>query len=72
MQNLFARLVPFIFLGIAIVAFIFGLMLLTYLFVFGALVGLVLFTVAWIRQKFFASKQISVPKRRGQTIDHDE
>jgi hypothetical protein len=73
MQNLYTRLLPFIFLGIAIVAFIFGLLLLAYLFIFGALVGLGLFAIAYIKQRFFASKEIIIPKKnQGQTIDHDE
>jgi hypothetical protein len=72
MQNIYARLLPFIFIGIAIVALIFGLILLAYLFIFGALVGLTLFAVAYIKQRFFASKQIIIPKKQGRTIDHDE
>ncbi|MHB1946695.1 MAG: hypothetical protein ACYCQI_01100 [Gammaproteobacteria bacterium] len=72
MPNFFARLVPFLFLGIAIVAFAFGLILLTYLFVFGAIVGLTLFLIVWIRDKFFPSKSLTKPqKRKGRTIDHE-
>jgi hypothetical protein len=41
-------------------------------FVFGAIVGMVLFSIAWIKAKFFASRSISVPKRRGRIIEHDE
>lgn len=72
MQKLYIRLLPFIFLGIALVAFIFSLMLMAYLFIFGAVVGLVLFSIAYIKQRFFASREISIPKKQGQTIDHDE
>jgi hypothetical protein len=72
MQSFYARLLPFIFLGIALVALVFGLILLAYLFIFGALVGLTLFAVAYIRQRFFGSKQIIIPKKQGRTIDHDE
>jgi hypothetical protein len=72
MQNLYAKLLPFIFLGIAVVALIFGLFLLAYLFIFGTLVGLSLFAIAYVKQRFFASKQIIIPKKQGRTIDHDE
>jgi hypothetical protein len=69
MKNLYAKI---IMLGIALVAIFYGLILLAYLFVFGATVGLILFAVAWIKAKYFASRSISVPKRTGRTIDHDE
>lgn len=76
MPNFFARLVPFILLGIAIVAFAFGLILLTYLFVIGAIVGLTLFLISWIRNKFFPNKNMTKPqqsqRRKGRTIDHDD
>lgn len=75
MPNFFARLVPFVMLGIALVAFFFGLILLTYLFVFGAIVGLVLFAILWIRDKFFRGKQVTTRKtspRQGRTIDHND
>lgn len=73
MPNFFARLVPFIMLGIAIVAFAFGLILLTYLFIFGAFVGLTLYLIAWIRERFFPNKNLTKPqKRKGRTIDHDD
>jgi hypothetical protein len=72
MQNLYAKLLPFIFLGIAIVFLIFNLILLAYLFIFGSLVGMALFAIAYIKQRFFASKDIIIPKKQGRTIDHDE
>jgi hypothetical protein len=75
MRNFLARFIPFVFLGIAIVAFAFGFLLLMYLFIFGALVGLVLFTFSWIKAKFFRSKQMvrtqKQPPKQGRTIDHD-
>jgi hypothetical protein len=72
MKNIYAKIMPFFMLGIALVLIFYGLILLAYLFVFGAIVGMVLFGIAWIKAKFFASRNISVPKRRGHTIEHDE
>jgi hypothetical protein len=72
MEKFYARLLPFIFLGVAIVAFIFGLIVMAYIFVVGAIVGMGLFAIAWIRQRFFANKDIAVPKRQSRTINHDE
>lgn len=73
MQRFVNKLIPFVLAGIAIVAFAFGIMLLAYLFLFGALVGLVLFTISWIRYKFFAPKTIVRTKPKpGRTIDSDD
>lgn len=71
MQNFFARLMPFLLLGMAIVAFAFGIVLFAYLLLFGALVGLVLFVIAWIRDKFIRSKRKNMTKTSHRTIDHD-
>jgi hypothetical protein len=72
MKNIYAKIMPFFMLGIALVLIFYGLVLLAYVFVFGAIVGMVLFSIAWIKAKFFASRSISVPKRRGRIIEHDE
>lgn len=74
MQRFFSQLIPFIFFGIAIVAFAFGIVLLAYLFFFGAMIGLFLFLISWIRQRFFPSKKVvkSVKPRKGQIIDSDD
>lgn len=72
MKELYAKIMPFIMLGIGLVALFFGLMLLAYLFVFGAILGLLLFLVVWVKATFFPSRKISVPTRRGRTYDHDE
>jgi hypothetical protein len=70
MQSIFARLIPFILLGVAIVAFAIGMIVMAYIFIFGAALGLFFFAIAWLRSKFFAEKTIVVTKR-GRTIDHD-
>ncbi len=73
MQNWLARLVPFLAIGVAIVIFAFGLFILSYLLMVGALVGFVLFTIAWVRNRFFGPRRPSTPvKREGRTIDHDD
>lgn len=73
MRNFLSKLLPFIFMGIALVAFIFGIMLLAYLFFFGALIGLVLFCIAYIRDKFFLKKKtVSKTKSKGRIIDSDD
>ncbi len=74
MRKALNQLIPFLLAGIAIVAFVFGIMLLAYLFFFGAIIGFILFIIAKIRAKFFSSKT-SVQKRKkssGRIIDSDD
>lgn len=72
MQTLFSRIMPFIVLGIMLVVLIAGFILFSYLLVFGAILGLVLFMGAWLKEKFFPSQKISAIIKRGRTIDHDD
>ena len=74
MNNLFARFIPFLMLGLMIVILIAGLILFSYLLIFGALVGVILFLVAWLRNKLFPTKDLTTkpPPKEGRTIDHDE
>jgi hypothetical protein len=75
MRNFFNKLMPFIVIGIAIVAFAFGIVLLAYLFLFGAILGFILFSIAWLR-RFFSSKKSkavnSPQKKQGRVIDSDD
>lgn len=73
MRRFLQQLVPFILIGIAIVAFAFGIMLLAYLFLFGALLGVFLYMIAWVRDKFFPPKNVvRAVKRKGRIIDSDD
>ena len=73
MKSIVNKIIPFLFAGIAMVAFAFGIILLSYLFFFGAVVGFVLFFISWVRNKFFAQKKMPVPKKpAGRIIDSDD
>lgn len=79
MQRFLNQLIPFIFIGIAIVAFAFGILILAYLFLFGAFIGFILFIVAWIRDRFFPPKSPMVrrtthkaQRKSGRIIDSDD
>jgi hypothetical protein len=74
MQRFLNQLIPFILIGIAIVAFALGIMLLAYLFLIGAIVGFVLFIAARIREKFFQPKKAIKRKdnKPGRIIDSDD
>ncbi len=73
------RLVPFIGMGIFIVLIIVGLIFLSYLIVIGALIGFVLFVLAYLKNRFFPNKypttksqQSEDQSHHGKTYDHDE
>lgn len=73
MKRLLNQLTPFLLIGIATVAFVFGLMLLAYLFLFGAIVGFILFLINWIRHTFFTPKSKTPTKKsHGRIIDSDD
>lgn len=75
MRSIFERIIPFIFLGIMIVLIVAGFILLSYVLIFGAAIGLVLYFIAWIRDKFFKKSKNQYPeklKKSGRTIDHDD
>lgn len=73
MQRFINRLMPFIMLGIAIVALTFGIFILVYLFMFGAIVGLILFTINWVRAKVSPPKMPTKHKHKtGRIIDSDD
>lgn len=73
MKRFLNQLIPFIVIGIAIVAFAFGIMLLAYLLFFGAIIGFILFSILWIRDKFFPTKKVVPTKKAdGRIIDSDD
>lgn len=68
-----AKLLPFLGMGVFIVLFIFGLMVLSYVLIIGAVIGLILFLINYIRTKFSHThkKPHHLHQHRGRTIDHD-
>ena len=74
MRTFLARLIPFIFLGIMIVFLVIGLLILSQLLIYGAIIGCVLFFFAWLRELLFAKKtRLPIEKKstQGRTIDHN-
>ena len=75
MRRLILLLFPFFFLGCLAVLFVVGFILFFYLVVAGALVGLILFLIAWVRERFFTTKQakkIIISPKRGRTFEHEK
>jgi hypothetical protein len=74
-RSLLARLIPFIFLGVMIVLFVVGIILFSYLLIFGAIVGMILFFITWIKEKLFPSRNIQSyqkSEKSGRTFEHDK
>lgn len=70
MPPLLKRLVPFFIFGMVLAVVFFGIILLAHLFFIGAVIGLILFIVGFIRQKFFPPKQpVSPTAKSGRIID---
>lgn len=74
MRALFTRLMPFLFLGITLVVFIAGMIVFSYVLIFGAVLGFVLFTIVWLKDKLFSSKTIAKrsPPSSGRVIDQEK
>ena len=74
MNNLTSKIVSFLFLGMMLVILVAGFVLLSYLLIWGAIVGLVLFVIAWLREKLFPSRQMTQVDKpeSGRIIEHDD
>lgn len=67
-----ARIMPFISLGIFIVLLVVGIVFLSYIFVIGAVVGLIIYAIAWIRIKFAGKTTQATPStQHGNIYEHD-
>ena len=74
MKRVVDNLLAFIFLGMGIVALIAGIILFSYLLLYGAIVGIILFMILWLKERFFPSKKITPqqPTKPGRIIDHED
>jgi len=76
MNKLMSKVLPFFFVGILLVLLVVGFVLLSYLLIAGAVVGLVLFLIAWIKDKLSPAQRhltkTDTSKKTGRTIEHDD
>lgn len=75
MNQLKRQLLSFVYLGIVLVLFVAGIVVFSWLLLIGAITGLILFLLAWIRQTFFLKSRNMMqktPEKQGRIIDHDE
>lgn len=71
-MNIINRLKPFILAGILLVALALGMVIFAYLLLIGAVAGLVLFVISWIRERFFHPPEIKPKQPSGRIIDSDD
>jgi len=77
MKRFIHKIAPFFIFGIMIFIFVAGLIILSYILIFGALIGLILFAIQKLREKFFSqhsnpSHKLKKVERKGRIIDHDD
>lgn len=70
-NHFLSRLLPFLGIGIFLVVIIIALIFLSSLFLLGAIIGLILFIIAYVKKRFFSAKKSEiVPKSK--TYDHQD
>ncbi len=72
LQRLLASIAPLFGMVAFVVIFIVGLFVFSYLLIVVALIGLVLFIVAFIRSKITRKKHSPHTKSQGRVIEHDQ
>lgn len=75
-STLFARLLPFLWVGILLVLAFIGIIFFSYVLILGAFVGLVIYGIAYLRSKFFPKKPKTVVEQstqeQGRTFDYKD
>ena len=67
------KLGSYIGMGIMIVLFIVGLIIFSYILIWGAIIGLVWFIIAKIKSTFFPSKSRKIKiEHKGRTFEHED
>ena len=78
MNKLKAKVMPYIGMGLFLILFLLGLVVFSYILIIGAIVGLILFLIAYIRSKFTRhhphsqNDQSYKNKPQGRVIDHND
>ena len=70
LARILGQLIPYIIAGIAIISVLGLLILFYYVVVWGIVTGLILWLVAFIKERFFKQHRAMQP-RKGRIINHD-
>lgn len=75
-QKMMVALLPFFIIGIFIVFFVMGVVILSYVLLYGAVIGFILFLISFIYKRWVACRiklsdsRVQNPKK-GRIIEHD-
>lgn len=72
LQKIIENVIPFMVIGVGIAILIGLLFMFFYLFIWGVLIGGVLWIAAIAKEYFFPSKEKPVQKEQGRVIEHDD
>ena len=73
LNRIMNMLAPFVAMGVFLVLLIVGLVVVSYLLIWGALIGLILFAIAYVRSLFTKNRQAPVQDTtQGRVYEHDE
>lgn len=72
MPRIVQTIVPFIVLGISIAILIALAILLSYVVLWGIAIGLVLFTLGYLKNTFFPSEVKKQDPKKGRIIEHNK
>ncbi len=70
-NDLLAKLLPFIGFGVFIVLAVYAFVILSQALMYGAILGLIIFVIAFIKSKLFPAKKNNTPTT-GQTYEHED
>ncbi len=74
LKRLTDQIIPFLLLGILIVLVVIGIVVFSWILIVGAITGLVLYAIAWLRHKLFPSRHKNLQtgtEHRGRTFDNE-
>ena len=69
--SLSSRLTQYLTLGIVVLLLILAVIAFSYILIFGALIGAVLYGISYVKQRWFSNGKINQPTKTNRTIDHD-
>ena len=71
--SLSSRLTQYLTFGVVVLLLILAVVAFSYILIFGALIGVVLFAISYVKQRWFntGKGKINQPGKTNRTIDHD-
>ncbi|MBS0358828.1 MAG: hypothetical protein JSS53_06145 [Proteobacteria bacterium] len=70
LETFFENIMPFVIIGVSIALSILAIIVFAYVFIWGLIIGLLLFSVAYIKERFFTKHKPH--EKTARIIEHDE